>query len=242
MISGWAKERLGHIGFIVIVYILVTWFTNPWTQGDTVDYADSVFAYHTGYHLKFWEFGHLLWRPFGWVLFRVFNPLTSLIFGADDRAKITFTLMASNWIASLACLLLLRSLTERVCNRPFLVDLAAIGLLFSSSFLDYGQTGSAYSPGLALILTGGWLLVKYNEKPTSKLLPVLAAFAFAGGITFWIPMVLIVPACAALPILIGTWNRNTVRTVIVTLVLMSGFVAVAYVAVILNLGINNFMI
>lgn len=236
---GASKERLSHIGFILIVYIVVTWFTNPWTMGDTVDYTDSVLAYHTGYHLKFWEFGHLLWRPFGWVLFRVFNPLTSLIFGADDRAKIAFTLMASNWIASLACLLLVRALTERVCNRPYVLDLAPIGLLFASAFLDYGQTGSAYSPGLALILTGGWLLVKYNEQPTGKLLPVLAAFAFAGGITFWVPMVLIVPACAALPILLGTWDRKTLKTVIVTLVLMTGFVAVAYVAVILNLGINN---
>lgn len=234
-----AKERLVQIGLIVLVYVLATWFTNPWLMGDTVDYADSVVAYHQGYHLKFWEFGHLLWRPFGWLMFRVFNPLTSLIYGADDRAKITFTLLAINWIGGLICLLLLRALTERVCNRQWIVTLAPIALLFSSAFLNYGQTGSAYAPGLALVLTGGLLLVKYNETRQSKLFPVLAALAFALAITFWIPMVLIVPAVAALPIFIQPWDRSTVRSVIVTLVLMSGFIAVAYVAVILNLGINN---
>ena len=234
-----AKDRLIQLGLIVLVYVVATWVTNPWLMGDTIDYADSVVAYHSGYHLKFWEFGHLLWRPFGWLMFRMFNPLTSLIFGGDDRGKITFTLLAINWVSGLICLLVLRALTERVCSRPWVVTLAPIALLFSSAFLNYGQTGSAYAPGLALVLTGGLLLVKYNETHRSKLLPVLAALLFALAITFWIPMVLIVPAVAALPIFLGTWDRTTVRSVLVTLVLMSGFVAVAYVAVILNLGINN---
>ena len=233
------KERLVTIGFVVVVYILMTWATNPWLMGDTIDYADSVVAYHSGYHLKFWEFGHLLWRPFGWLMFRVFNPLTSLIFGEDDRGKITFTLLAINWVGGLVCLLLLQALTKRVCSRPWVTTLAPMALLTSSAFLNYGQTGSAYAPGLALVLTGGLLLVKYNETRQSKLLPVLAALSFAIAITFWIPMVLIVPAVAALPIFLGTWDRATVRSVFVTLVLMSGFVALAYVAVILNLGINN---
>ena len=233
------KERLVTISFVVVVYILMTWATNPWLMGDTIDYADSVVAYHSGYHLKFWEFGHLLWRPFGWLMFRVFNPLTSLIFGADDRGKITFTLLAINWVGGLVCLLLLQALTKRVCSRPWVTTLAPMALLTSSAFLNYGQTGSAYAPGLALVLTGGLLLVKYNETRQSKLLPVFAALSFAIAITFWIPMVLIVPAVAALPIFLGTWDRATVRSVFVTLVLMSGFVALAYVAVILNLGINN---
>ena len=234
-----AKDRLVHIGLIVLVYLLATWFTNPWLMGDTVDYADSIFAYHSGYHLKFWEFGHLLWRPFGWLMFRVFNPLTSLIFGADDRAKITFTLLAINWIGGLACLLVLRALTERVCNRQWIVTLAPIALLFSSAFLNYGQTGSAYAPGLALILTGGLLLVKDNERPGSKRLTIAAALLFAAGIALWIPMVLIVPAVAALPFFLGAWNRRTFRSVIVTLVLAGVFIGIAYVAVVLNLGLTN---
>src|SRR5688572_29200082 len=147
-------------------------------MGDTVDYADSVVAYHSGYHLRFWEFGHLLWRPFGWLMFRVFNPLTSLIFGADDRAKITFTLLAINWVGGLVCLLVLRALTERVCNRPWVATLAPMALLVSSAFLNYGQTGSAYAPGLALVLTGGLVLVKYNETRQNKLFPALAALSF----------------------------------------------------------------
>lgn len=239
LLSESPKDRLLHVGLVVIVYILATWFTNPWMMGDTVDYADSVFAYHSGYHLKFWEFGHLLWRPFGWVMFRVFNPLTSLIFGADDRAKITFTLLAINWIAGLGCLLLLRALMSRVCSRPWLVTLAPIALLFSSAFLNYGQTGSAYAPGIALVMAGGFLLVRHNEKPGGLLLPILAALLFAGGFVFWVPMVLIVPAMAALPFALGTWDRRTVRSVFLTLVLMTFFVVVAYLAVIIHLGINN---
>lgn len=235
-----ANDRVKHVGLIVIVYLLVTWFTNPWLMGDTVDYADSVLAYHDGHYLNFWEFGHLLWRPFGWVMFRLFNPLTRLIFGGEERAKVIFTLLGINWISGLVCLLVLRALTERVCNRQWIVTLAPIALLFCSAFLNYGQTGSAYVPGLALLLVGGLLLVKDNEKRGSKLLPLAAAISMAGGIALWVPMVLIVPAVASLPFFLGAWDQRTLRLVGLTLVLMAGLVGLAYVAVVLNLGINNF--
>jgi hypothetical protein len=126
-----------------------------------------------------------------------------------------------------------------VCNRKWIVTLAPIALLFSSAFLNYGQTGSAYAPGLALVLVGGLLVVRDNEKPASKLLQVAAALLLAGGIAFWVPMILIVPAVATLPFFLGAWDRRTVRAVGLILILMGGFVTVAYVAVILNLGINN---
>ncbi|HEX6650559.1 MAG TPA: hypothetical protein VF075_13505 [Pyrinomonadaceae bacterium] len=239
MIPGAANYRLRHIGLVVIIYVLVTWFTNPWTMGDTVDYADSVLAYHNGYQLNFWEFGHLLWRPFGWLMFRLFNPLTSLIYGADPRANITFILFAINWVSGLICLLVLRVLTERVCDRQWIVTLAPIGLLFSSAFLNYGQTGSAYAPGLALVLSGGLLLLKANEKTAGMREMLAAAALVAAGIALWIPMILIVPAVLAFPFCLGTWNRRTVWTVGLTLVLIGCFVGVAYVTVILNLGITN---
>jgi hypothetical protein len=237
--NGTAQYWARSLGPIVIIYILVTWFTNPWLMGDTVDYVDSIIAYHRGYHLQFWEFGHLLWRPFGWLVFRLIKPLTSLAFGVDDRAKATWTLMAINWIGGLVCLLVLRALTERVCRRQWILTLTPLALLFSSAFMNYGQTGSAYVPGMALILTGGLILVKNGEQPGGKFVPVAAAILMAGGVAVWVPLVLIVPGVAALPLAFGKWDRRTLRSVVVTLILMGCLVAVAYIAVVVNLRFNS---
>jgi hypothetical protein len=236
--SGAATNWVLHLAPIIIVYILATWFTNPWTMGDTVDYADSILAYHNGYHLKFWEFGHLLWRPLGWLMFRLVNPLTRLTFAADDRAKITFTILAINWISGLWCLLVLRALIERVCDRPWIVNLATLGLLFCSAFLNYGQTGSAYVPGLALILSAALVLVKDSEKPM-RFGAVAAALLLAGGVSLWVPMVLIVPSAATLPLFLGRWDRRVLRQIVLTLVLSASFTVFAYLLVIANLGIDN---
>src|SRR6266511_3599467 len=118
--SGFVYSWLSQAGIIALIYVLATWFTNPWMMGDTVDYGDSIIAYEQGRFLKFWEFGHLFWRPLAWVIYRLFNPLTSLIF-ADERAKVTLTLIGINWIGGLACLLLLRALITRVCDRTWII-------------------------------------------------------------------------------------------------------------------------
>ena len=144
-------------------------------------------------------------------MFRLVNPLTSLIFGGDDRAKITFTLLAINWIGALSCLLVLRALIERVCDRQWIVILATLGFLFCSAFLNYGQTGSAYVPGIALILTGALILVRDSEKPGNKLAVLAAAALIAGGVSLWVPLVLIVPGAVMLPLFLGEWDRRTMR-------------------------------
>src|SRR6266496_5908505 len=209
-----ATNWLRDYGLIILVYLLATWFTNPWLMGDTVDYADSVLAYEHGRFLQFWEFGHLFWRPLGWFIYRILNPLTSVLFGADERAKVTFTLVSINWVAGLACLLLLRALITRVCNRPWIINLVTIALLFSSAFLDYGQTGSAYVPGLALALGSGLILVRDREQGHKLINAVLAGMILALAVCFWFPFVLLVPAALSLPLFLFGWHKRQLHAVL----------------------------
>ena len=130
-------DLLRDNALVVVVYMLATWFTNPWLMGDTVDYADSVIAYEHGRHLSFWEFGHLFWRPLCWVIYRIFKPLSGLFFG-DERSMVTITPIGINWVGGLACVLVFRALVTRVCNKTWIVNLATVALIFCSAFLDYG--------------------------------------------------------------------------------------------------------
>src|SRR5690242_10204541 len=91
-----ARTWLFRNGVLLIAFVLANSLTNAWLMGDTVDYVDSISAYDQGRYLQFWEFGHLLWRPFGWLSFRLTEPITRMLYADDQRAKITFTLMAIN--------------------------------------------------------------------------------------------------------------------------------------------------
>src|SRR5690242_8963209 len=110
-----ARNWLLKNSVLLVAFVLANVFTNAWLMGDTVDYVDSISAHDQGRYLQFWEFGHLLWRPFGWLAFRLTEPVTNILFGDDQRAKITFTLMTINWIGALACVLILASLIRHVC-------------------------------------------------------------------------------------------------------------------------------
>lgn len=58
------SARLRPYGYLLGVHILVTWQTQPVFQGDTSGYVTSIVARLSGMYLEFWDFGHLLWRPF----------------------------------------------------------------------------------------------------------------------------------------------------------------------------------
>jgi hypothetical protein len=110
--------------------------------------------------------------------------------------------------------------------------------MFSAGFLDYGQTGSAYVPGLALILLGAYLLVKNNENPKAYI-GWCAGFTFAVGACFWIPLVLIIPAALFLPWFLFGFQVRSAKNSIHAALACAVFSAIAYGSVLLILRIHN---
>jgi hypothetical protein len=224
-------------GLLIVVYLLATGFTNPWLMGDTVDYASSISAFQNGRYLAFWEFGHLLWRPLGWLVFRILSPLTALVVGADHFAQAVLTLLAINWLAGLICVLILRSLVGRFCQREWIANLASVAFLFSAAFLNYGQTGSAYVPGLTLVLLGSLILVS-RPIPTAWSC-VLAGLALAGGVCLWFPFVLLLPAAITLPLFLFGFEKKRLLTAIHAAVIATLFISLAYILTMNHLGIHD---
>ena len=232
------RSLVRRYGLIVVVYCVGTYVTSPWLMGDTVDYVSSIIAFDKGQYLQFWEFGHLFWRPLGWLLFRLSNPFTSILFGSNAYLKATAILLVVNWIAGLGVVLLLQALTQRVCNRLWIANLTTIGFMFSAGFLDYGQTGSAYVPGLAFILLGAYLLVKNHENPKAYM-SWCAGVTFAIGVCFWFPLVLIIPAALLLPWFLFGVQLRTSRYLMHAALACAVFFTIAYGGVVLFLRIHN---
>jgi hypothetical protein len=203
------KNRLISLyGLVVGAYILATSFTDAFNLADSVGYAGSVV------NSRLLEFGHLLWRPLGWVLLKAFQPVTSLFVGPDPLANANLILIAVNWIAGLASIILMFKLVMLVAKRKWVANTVAIGLIFSQGFLNYAQSGTAYIPGLSLLLLGLYIMVKGAEKPERAWRTALfAGLALAGAAGMWLQYVWSVPAALAAPLFLYGFNRQQFRLV-----------------------------
>ena len=85
-------------GLLMISYVLITASTGAHFMADTREYATHILEYQHGVANKLWDFGHLFWRPLGWLTFVLTKPLTRLFVGENERAQVIGTLMAIAWI------------------------------------------------------------------------------------------------------------------------------------------------
>src|ERR1044072_6383567 len=97
------KETYGawHCLPVLAVFVLATLITDAHYQGDTADYVDSIVAHAAGRDYWFWEFGHVLWRPFGWLVMVISRPLLNPLVGNDVRIQALHSVLTINWVAVL---------------------------------------------------------------------------------------------------------------------------------------------
>ncbi len=209
-------------------------------MGDTVDYSLAMVARAEGRDYFFWEFGHLLWRPLGYLLFRVSGPLTRHFVGPDASANAVLVLLVLSWIGGLISVLALYGILNRVCRRKLPVVFAVLGFISAQAFLNYFHTGAPYVPGLALVLLGMyWLVSQGSKEKPSMLMSVLAGVALAGSGLLWFPYVLAIPAALIAPLLVLGFNRQRVKIILLAAIVGAVVGVGAYFAVTRNIGIHS---
>ncbi|HEV7397391.1 MAG TPA: hypothetical protein VGN86_12840 [Pyrinomonadaceae bacterium] len=229
-------------GPILIVYVIVTWFTNAYTMGDTFDYANAILAHQHGSAASpvnpFWDFGHLFWRPLGLLCFRMLHPISTFFVGKEELAQVNWALLVLGWLGGLGAVLAMRALASLASDNTWLTTAIAAALLVSNAFLNYAQTGSAYVPGLALVLAASYLLAKHRSNPDQTIknaLPAAACLALA--VCLWLPFVLAVPAALTLPLILHGINKSRLKLAIQTALFAGAFIAVSYLAVAASQGL-----
>jgi 4-amino-4-deoxy-L-arabinose transferase-like glycosyltransferase len=224
---------------VAAVYVLATLVTYANYLADSADYVESIAARVNGNDHYFWEFGHLYWRPLGWLLYTVFRPLTELVVGTDVRANIFFVLLVLNWIAGLASAVLLYLWVVRVTGRRWAATAAAVGFVFSHAFLNFTQTGSSYVPGLAFLLLGLYLLARGAGEGGSRWDGYLAGAALAVSLCMWLLYLWAIPAALASPLVFFKADRRRWRLAVEAAVGLAAVLGVSYLAVILVMGIRS---
>ena len=219
-------RTLASYGVVFSLYVFATWFTTPHTIGDTMVYVDAILRVinggsttfrDQGGFLSFWEFGHLLWRPLGWLFFRLADPLIRFTFGTDVRASVTLALIGLNWLFGVLAVFSLHALLSHLCRRERIILVATSGFIFSNAFLNFFQSGCSYVPGLALLLLGMYLIVKAgSEQSQSNWGWLLAGISLATSIGMWLPYVFAIPAALSSPVLLFGFTRHRLRIVLLT--------------------------
>jgi 4-amino-4-deoxy-L-arabinose transferase-like glycosyltransferase len=217
---------------LAVLYLAVTLLTRARFMGDTVEYVSEAGRFDG----SDWDFGHLWWQPLGWALGHAAGPVLAT-FGHDDPgSRVLLVFLAVNWLAGLACVLLLAGVLRRLGAGPWSVVAAGVALLFSQAFLNYAHTGSSYVPGLACAMLALYLAVR---TPAASWGGSLAAGAALGAaVCLWFPYVLVVPAVLLAPLLLGAdrqrWGFGVRMGAAAALLLV-----LAYGAAALSLGITD---
>ncbi|MGH9900997.1 MAG: hypothetical protein ACRD68_04060, partial [Pyrinomonadaceae bacterium] len=237
--GSWARWVRRH-GVALVAYVLATAFTNSAFMGDSNDYVESVMSFMSGAGHNFWEFGHLYWRPLGWLLSRVLRPVTQAFVGADERAGVMLTFLAVNWVAGLLCALVLNALLRRVCDREWVANVVTVGFIFSNGFLNYAQSGCSYVPGLFFLILGIYILVRDGDRPErSWRTAILAGTSLAVSVCIWFLYGWAIPAALTPAFFLYGNNAAQRRLVVRTALIFAVVGGLSYLAVIAHLGISN---
>jgi hypothetical protein len=197
---------------LAILYLTVWISTRAHFMADTNVYKQAILRHQFGrdeadYRLMtgnpFWDFGHVLWRPAGWLCFVVARPLTRFAAGQNARAAVLYTLLGINFLASIACVLFFFALAQKVLRHTLPAAAATIGLFSADAFLDYAHSGNAYVVGLACLVAGIYFcLTEGVVRGLSRSLVAAAFFALA--VLFWFPFAFVLPGAIAAPLLINS--------------------------------------
>lgn len=183
--AGWWLLLL--LAFLVL-YALVT----PTEGGDTLRYAADVVQHAHGRTAQFWEFGHLLWRPWGFIGLESFGPWFIQHYGDTEMQAVTRFLVWTNFLCSLATALLIWSIARRFVSLPLATGIA-VAFCGANGFLGYVTLGSAYIPALCFECLSLWIVVRSSQGASGPG-PVAAAAAglsYAVCVLLWFPFAFI---------------------------------------------------
>lgn len=231
---------------LLLGYLIIWAMTGAHFMADTTVYAQAILEYHHGTdshaHLltsnSFWDFGHLLWRPLGWICFVLLRPVTQILAHENERAQVTSTLIGIDFVTALACVYFFFTLARRVVESDWPAAVATFAFFSTDAFLNYAHSGSAYVAGLGCLLAG--MRFSLVEPKTSSLIfDLLAGLMFALSVLFWFPYMFVLPGALATPLVIHGHDRfrwtRVGRTITVCAIVGLG----AYVLTVLASGIGN---
>jgi len=185
-------KRYGVYAAAIVIFIALYTLTKPATVGDAVVYVADVLAYSDGSAPgALWEFGHVLWRPLGWLSWQVTKPVTAGWYGGDARSEIMAGFVLINILGGIGIAIV----TVAVCRALKVSDIRTLFvttfLLSTNVLLNWTRAGTAYVAGFFCQLLAVYLLLRaVRDRSRSLRLSVIAGVALGVAVIMWFPYVL----------------------------------------------------
>jgi hypothetical protein len=195
------------------VYICVLLATRPNDYVDSFNYARHIVDhYHKVLPAEndpFWDFGHVAWRPMGYLVWSIFRGPLVRAFACNEVAGAAVALMFWSVLGGLASTVIGYLLLARVSGKAWAGGITAIGFMATDAVVNYSLTACAYMAGIACQLSGLYLLYRSVETGRLTASRGLVAGLFLGwSICIWFPYVL---PLAALLCFTLVWPANGTR-------------------------------
>ncbi len=220
-----------------VLYSVIMAETSARYLADTVDYASSIESAVAGDSRALWEFGHLLWRPLGYLTYEIAGPLVQAATATGTQGRVIGLLMAWNWLAGLVGALALNRFLTRLGAAPWSVAVVTLSYVVSFGVLNFAHSGSSYIPGLACLLIALALVVRRETMPAAVAIGAGSALALAVG--FWVPYVLVAPAVVAFPLVWFGFERRRLVGVALVAATFGVVLGSAYLLALGQLGITD---
>lgn len=214
---------------VLCAYVLLLALTASADPGDTRDYAKSIAERFTGRDLFFWESGHLLWRPLGYLVVLIAHPSHASLAPAALYADIVHALTAISVAMGALAVLAFLAFLRRMHVQAIAAVGATIAMAMTCAFLNYSQTGAAYVPAFAMLIVALWTLATGDDHSESR--GIVPAVALAACVLLWLPMVLVVPVAAVSQIILRGDDRRRRLVAVRACVLAGAIVVAAYLSV-----------
>jgi hypothetical protein len=170
---------------LVASFLLLYTVVSPTEGGDTLRYAADVVEHAHGRAAQFWEFGHLLWRPWGYFGLKLLGPWFMQHYGDSEVQAVARFFVWTNFVCSFLTVFLVWGLARRFVALPLATGVA-IAFCGANGFLGYISLGSAYIPALFFECLSLWILARRASAPP-PFLAIIAGFSYALCVLLWFP-------------------------------------------------------
>jgi hypothetical protein len=186
---------LAWLVVILIVYVVVLLLVRPLDYVDTFNYAKHIvdrhnhaFPAHTD---PFWDFGHLLWRPMGYVVWDLLHGWLRNLFQGDDVLGAGAVLIGLNIVIGGAGAIFLFFLARMTTGNNLVAAIIALAYVCSNAFLYYSLTGMAYGAGLTFQIAAIYYIERALKRGQFHLTEGIEAGLLLGlSVLIWFPYVL----------------------------------------------------
>jgi hypothetical protein len=187
----WSRWLAGVLGVYIVTLLLI----RPEDYSDTFNYAKHLVdqRYHPplAQTNPFWDFGHVLWRPMGYVVWRCFGGPLATLCGGDRLLAAGVALIALSIVAGLAGVVYMFLFAANTTRSPFVAAITTIGYLSTNAILHYQLTGMSYVAGLACQIAGLYYLhCSIAEGRLTLFRGAVSGLLFALSVVIWFPYAL----------------------------------------------------